>query len=181
MLEDQTFGLLSTKTGALLANTCWNIGFYTHIVFGGIALLTGWLQFNENLLKKRIKLHRLLGKIYVICVLLSAIAGIGIGFWATGGIISAAGFVGLGLVWFGTTLLAYLKIKAHQLEEHRKLMIFSYAACFAAVTLRLWLPTLMAITGDFMLAYKMLAWLCWVPNLLVATLVIKRLKPYKNT
>ncbi|GAB4428835.1 MAG: hypothetical protein OHK0039_47410 [Bacteroidia bacterium] len=50
--------------------------------------------------------------------------------------------------------------------------MISYAACFAAVTLRLWLPILTALLGDFLPAYRIVAWLCWVPNLLVALAVI---------
>lgn len=178
ILQDRTFGLLSTKSPELLADTFWNIGFYTHIIFGGIALLIGWLQFHQKLLRKKAALHRLIGKVYVVSVLLSALAGIGIGFTATGGLIASVGFICLGIVWFTTTLLAYLKIRAFQIEQHRKLMIYSYAACFAAVTLRVWLPLLMIVSGDYLVAYIIVSWLCWVPNMVVANLIVKKLKPY---
>ena len=56
------FGLLYSKSDALLANTLWNIGFYGHITFGGLALLTGWSQFSKRLRNKRLQLHRNLGK-----------------------------------------------------------------------------------------------------------------------
>ena len=56
-------GLLSMKSPELLSDTFWNIGFYGHIVFGGIALLIGWTQFSKRLRTKRIKLHRNLGKV----------------------------------------------------------------------------------------------------------------------
>ncbi len=36
---DRHFGLLQTKDVLVLQNLFWNIGFYTHIVFGGLALL----------------------------------------------------------------------------------------------------------------------------------------------
>lgn len=178
ILQDRTFGLLSTKSPELLADTFWNIGFYTHIIFGGIALLIGWLQFHQKLLRKKAALHRLIGKVYVVSVLLSALAGIGTGFTATGGLIASVGFICLGIVWFTTTLLAYLKIRAFQIEQHRKLMIYSYAACFAAVTLRVWLPLLMIVSGDYLVAYLIVSWLCWVPNMVVANLIVKKLKPY---
>lgn len=179
ILEDRTFGLLSTKRAELLANTFWNMGFYTHIIFGGIALLVGWMQFNQKLLQNNSSLHRRIGKVYVVSVLLSSLAGIGIGFAATGGPIASTGFISLGLIWFSTTLMAYQKIRTSEIEQHRKLMIYSYAACFAAVTLRIWLPPLMFIYGDFESAYKIVAWLCWVPNLIVASFIVKRLKPYQ--
>lgn len=136
-LRDRTFGLLSSKSNELLASPLWNTGFYAHIIFGGIALLIGWLQFDSRLRLRNPAPHRAVGKIYVVAVLVSSLAGIGLGFFATGGIIPSAGFVSLGIVWFTTTLLAYRKIKDLQIEPHRRLMIYSYAACFAAVTLRI--------------------------------------------
>jgi hypothetical protein len=146
---------------------------------GGIALLIGWLQFSTKLRLRNLSTHIVIGKIYIISVLCSAVASIGLGFFATGGFITSTGFICLGVIWFTTTLLAYLKIKNMQIEQHRRLMIYSYAACFAAVTLRIWLPVLITIFGDFIVAYSIVAWLCWVPNLVVANLIVRKLKPYQ--
>jgi len=165
------FPLLNSKTQELLSSVIWNIGFYTHISLGGIALLVGWSQFSEKFRKRNIRLHRIIGKIYVMSVLVSALTGIYIGYFATGGIISAIGFISLGIIWFYTTLKAFLEIKKGRVEQHRKMMIYSYAACFAAVTLRLMLPLLVFIFNDFITACQMVAWLCWIPNLLIAHFV----------
>ncbi len=173
-LVDRKFGLLNSKSVELLTNTFWNIGFYTHIIFGGIALLTGWTQFSPKMRNRRMALHRKLGKVYVIAVLLSALAGIYIGFFATGGLISSTGFICLGIIWFYTTLKAYLYIKRGEVEKHQKIMVYSYAACFAAVTLRIWLPILTMLYGNFSKAYLVVAWLSWVPNLLVAYLLTRK-------
>lgn len=109
---------------------------------------------------------------------MSALCGIYIGYYATGGMIPAVGFISLGIIWFYTTLKAFLEIKEGRIWEHEKMMIYSYAACFAAVTLRLLLPLLIVIFNDFITAYQMVAWLCWVPNLMVAYFII--LKKSKN-
>lgn len=170
-LIDRKFGLLNSKSAELLSNTFWNIGFYTHIILGGVALLIGWTQFSPKMRNRRMVLHRKLGKAYVVSVLLSALAGIYIGFFATGGWVSSAGFICLGVVWFYTTLKAYLYIKDGEIVKHQKMMVFSYAACFAAVTLRIWLPILTIMFGDFFKAYLVVAWLCWIPNLIVAYLI----------
>ena len=119
-------------------------------------------------------LHRQIGKLYIISVLLSAIAGIYVGFFATGGLVSSFGFICLGIIWFYTTLMAYIHIKNKRINKHRKMMIYSYAACFAAVTLRIWLPLLILFFGDFITAYKIVAWLCWVPNLIIANLIVRK-------
>ncbi|WP_145859021.1 DUF2306 domain-containing protein [Pedobacter suwonensis] len=173
-LIDRKFGLLNSKSAELLSNTFWNIGFYTHIILGGVALLIGWTQFSPKMRNRRMVLHRKLGKAYVVSVLLSALAGIYIGFFATGGWVSSAGFICLGVVWFYTTLKAYLYIKNSEIVKHQKMMVFSYAVCFAAVTLRIWLPILTIMFGDFFKAYLVVAWLCWIPNLIVAYLITNK-------
>ena len=68
-----------------------------------------------------------------------------------------------------------MSIKEGNIKRHQKFMIYSYAACFAAVTLRIWLPALIAIYQDFIPAYRIVAWLCWVPNIMVAYFIVKRL------
>ncbi len=173
---DEKFGLLNTKPLELLSDLVWRTAFYIHIILGGLALLVGWPQFNKKWRIKRLDIHRLLGKIYVTSVFASSLAGIFIGFQATGGLISKAGFISLGIIWFFSTLQAFLWIKKKDIIRHEKFMIFSYAACFAAVTLRLWLPLLIIyFEGEFIPAYRIVSWLCWVPNLIVAWVLVKRM------
>ena len=171
---DRKFGLLQSKTDELLHNIFWNIGFYTHIILGGIALLFGWSQFGAKRRNKNLQLHRKVGKVYVIAALLSALAGIYISLFATGGIIATLGFMCLGIIWFYTTLLAYQTIKKGNTTKHQKLMIYSYAACFSAVTLRIYLPLLTIGLHDFTKAYLIVAWLCWVPNIVVAYYLVRQ-------
>jgi Predicted membrane protein (DUF2306) len=171
---DRKFGLLGSKSDSLLQGVPWNIGFYTHIILGGLALLTGWPQFLSGLRDRRPVMHRRMGLVYLVAVLGNSLAGIGIGFFVTGGLIAAAGFISLGVIWFTTTLLAFLAIRKGEVLRHQALMTYSYAATFAAVTLRVWLPILMKIFGGFETAYLIVAWLCWVPNLLVARWIVGR-------
>ncbi|MES2330832.1 MAG: DUF2306 domain-containing protein [Bacteroidota bacterium] len=167
------FGLRSSKSAELLANAIWNIGFYTHITLGGIALLTGWTQFGSKFRNRNLTLHRRIGKVYVFAVLISSTAGICIACFATGGLIPSVGFICLGVVWFSTTLMAYINIRNNRVEQHKRMMIYSYATCFAAVTLRIYLPLLVSAMGSFVPAYRIVAWLCWVPNLIVAYWIIR--------
>jgi uncharacterized membrane protein len=173
---DRRFGLLQSKSNELLASNFWNLGFYTHIILGGLALLIGWTQFSTSFRNKNLQLHRKLGKVYVISVLFSSLAGIYIGFFATGGIISKLGFICLGFVWLSSTLIAYQYIRKGQIERHQKMMIYSYAACLAAVTLRIWLPVLSITFHNFIVAYTIVAWLCWVPNIIVANIISRRIE-----
>lgn len=172
---DRKFGLLSSKSEELLNNTFWNIGFYTHILLGGLALLIGWMQFSSSFRNKNLLLHRRIGMVYFIAAVLSSVAGIYIGFFATGGLPAALGFISLGVLWLTTTVMAYTSIRKGLVTKHQKMMIYSYAACFAAVTLRIWLPLLAMAFGNFVTAYVIVAWLCWVPNLVVANLIARRI------
>lgn len=173
---DPRFGLLSTKTDALLASTVYNIAFYSHIIPGGIALLAGWSQFNSTFRNRHLQTHRMLGKIYLACVLVSGTAGLYIAMHATGGWPSVAAFSILALLWLYTTLMAYRYIIRGDQRRHEITMVFSYALCFAAVTLRIWLFVLIGITGDYFIAYPIAAWLCWVPNLFFAYFFTRKMQ-----
>ena len=168
-------GLLGSKNLEVLSNKAWQIAFYSHIYFGGISLLTGWSQFSKKLRAKRLTLHRLLGKIYVVAVLISAIAGFYAAIYANGGIVAKLGFSFLAIGWFYTTLNAYTTIKRKEIQKHRKWMIRSYSLTLAAVTLRLWmhiLPNLLGISFDD--SYIIISWLCWVPNIIIAEIYIRK-------
>lgn len=171
-LIDRRFGLLSTKSTELLSNSFWNFSFYGHIIFGGLALLIGWLQFNDKIRLKWSSFHRIIGRIYFISVLISGFCGLYIALYATGGIICVLGFLSLGIVWLISTFLGFNAIIKGNIALHRKFMIISYAVCFSAVTLRIWLPLLTIVLNDFTSAYRIVAWLCWVPNILVSYKII---------
>lgn len=175
-LMDPPFGVLRLKHPSLLENIWFQIGFNVHIIFGGIALATGWFQFNKRWRNANLNRHRILGRIYIITAILSSSAGLYIAQYATGGLFTALGFFCLGLFWFYSTFFGFWAIRQYNILGHQQLMIISFAACFAAVTLRIWLPLLEWLTGDFMTAYPIVAWLCWVPNILVAGWIIMKQK-----
>lgn len=170
-------GFLTNKEPGLRENILWQAAFYLHVTFGGVALLLGGFQFIEPLRNRFISLHRRFGKIYVLSVFISAAAGLGIALFADAGPISKIGFALLAVAWFYTNYKAFSEIKKGNILEHRAWMIRCYSLTFAAVTLRFILPFELAVLGlDFPTAYRIVAWLCWVPNLLVAELLVYRLR-----
>ena len=175
LIIDRTFGLLKSKSALLLGNVFWNVGFYTHIIFGGLALLVGWVQFNSRLRQRKMSVHRIIGKVYLIAALLSSVASIYIAFYATGGIVATLGFLSLGCIWFYSTIRSYIYIKNGCIDLHQYMATYSYAACFSAVTLRIFLPLLIFIFHDFIKAYTIVAWLFWVPNIIVAYFLVVKL------
>ncbi len=169
-----SFDLLKIKEKVVLDNVLWSIGFYTHVTFGGIALLIGWTQFSKKLRVRNIKVHQLIGKIYIFTALLSAFSSIYISFFSTGGPLAAIGFLSMSIIWFYTTVKAFLSIRAKNILEHERMMIYSYATCFAGVTFRIWNPLFIFLFDNFLAAYCFTAWWSWVPNLFIAYLLNNR-------
>lgn len=174
LLADKPIALLLSKSVELLSSNIYNTFFYTHIMLGGIALLIGWLQFSEKLRRNYIKLHRTIGKIYVASVLISGPAGFYIALFASGGFSPKLGFSIGALLWTIFTYLGYSSIRKGNIETHRKFMMYSYAGTFGAVTLRLWLPLLILAFGEFLMAYQIVAWLSWIPNMIMVYIILNK-------
>ena len=161
------FPFLQTK-GTLPSETYWSIAFYIHVGSAGVALSIGWIQFWKRFRLQNINRHRLIGKIYVTMVLIFAsTSGQFLAWYSNDGFPTHLGFACLSLVWFYSTLKAYLAIRRNDIVTHRRWMTRSYAITFAAVTLRTWFPLFQFALGfsrhD---AYTAASWFCWVPNLL---------------
>ena len=146
-----------------------------HIVGAMLAILIGPFQFLPGIRKGRwLKVHRWLGRTYLLSVLVGGIGGLYMAPFAYGGIISRLGFGALAILWLYSAYRAYRHIRNKELEAHRHWMIRNYALTFAGVMLRLWVPISGAVGIDFNTAYVMIGWMCWVPNLLVAEWIIRR-------
>jgi len=148
-----------------------------HIIGAMAAIIIGPFQFLDGIRKGRwLKIHRWLGRIYLLGVLFGGFGGLYMARLAYGGLPAQLGFAVLGLLWLFTGWMAYILIRNKELERHREWMIRNYALTFAGVMLRLWLPLLTSIGLDFTIAYIAVAWLCWIPNLFVAQWLIHRNK-----
>ena len=90
------------------------------------------------------------------------------------GPVAGSGFFLLALVWLGTTGAAYVAARKRDFDSHRRWMIRSAALTFAAVTLRLYLGLTMAGGLPFDPSYTVIAWACWVPNLIAVELWARR-------
>lgn len=142
--------------------------FLAHVAAAPIALATGAVQFLPRLRARRPGLHRWTGRLYGVAVLIGGVAGLGLAFHAIGGPVGGWGFGLLAVLWLGITAQAIRLAMARRIAEHRVWMIRSFALTFAAVTLRLQLPLLFALGMDYPDASRILAWSCWVPNLILA-------------
>ena len=138
-----------------------------HLFGGAVALGTGGWQLNVGIRFRRVAIHRWLGRIYVVAVVIGAGgAGVMAGM-SLHGMVTHLGFGFLAIGWLGTTLLGYRAIRRGEKETHRAWMLRSYALTLAAVTLRIYLPLSQIVGLPFAPSYEVISWLCWVPNLFV--------------
>ena len=126
-----------------------------HTLSGVIALLAGPVQFSSRLRRRYLKLHRVLGRIYVISVFMGAMTGIAL----------AAGRPGLpgtsmqAAAWIVCTTAAVITARNRQIAQHRQWMARSYAVTFTFVSsrvLNLW-PRYWSHLGDSLSAVGVIA------------------------
>lgn len=150
---------------------------YGHLGASAIAMIVGPFQHNSWLRSRFLQVHRWLGRVYVIAVMLGGTAGLVLATRSEAGIVTHLGFGLLAILWLLTTGAAYLRIRARDQAAHRRWMTRSFALTFAAVTLRIYIPVSMALGIPFESAYRVISWIAWVPNLIVAEWLIFRRRP----
>jgi uncharacterized membrane protein len=126
-----------------------------HTFCGILALLAGPTQFSSRLRQRHLKVHRVLGRIYVISVFIGALTGIAL----------AAGRPGLpgtsvqAAAWMVCTTAAFITARNRQIAQHRQWMVRSYAVTFTFVSsrvLNLW-PLYWSHLGDTLAAVGVIA------------------------
>jgi uncharacterized membrane protein len=151
------------------------LAIYLHVFASAFALALGPLQFAARLRARLPALHRWAGRLYLgFGVLVGGLAGMYVAFNAFGGPIARVGFICLAAAWLFTGFKAYQSIRSRDVASHRRWMVRNFSLTFAAVTLRLWLPGLIVSGAPMAVAYPLVAWLCWVPNVIVAELLFNK-------
>ncbi|QQQ27051.1 DUF2306 domain-containing protein [Chryseobacterium indoltheticum] len=149
--------------------------FYTHVYTSIFVLLAGFLA----ILRKDFRLknfHRNAGKIYIFLILLfAAPSGIYMGIFANGGFLSKISFIILGSLWWFFTFKAYQLARQKKYKEHKQWMWRSFALTISALTLRIWKVIIVYLFHpNPMDVYQIIAWLGWVPNILLIEYLITK-------
>jgi uncharacterized membrane protein len=161
------------------------VAFLAHVLFGGLALLLGPWQFARLLRTRRPRVHRVLGWCAATCILAASAAALVLAPVNTAGMVGFFGFGGLAVLWAYSTVRAVRAARRRAYAEHQAWMIRSFALTYAAVTLRLWLLLLILVQVPFLSgadagdvaqanAYAAVPFLAWLPNLVVAELMVRR-------
>lgn len=154
------------------------VGIGLHIFASSLALLLGPWQFSTRLRARAPRWHRWSGRVYLgVAVLIGGSAGLYMAAFAVGGAVARAGFACMAIAWLWTGAAAYAAIRRGDVATHRRWMIRNFALSLAAVTLRLYLPPAFMLGIPFESSYPVIAWVSWVPNLLVAQWIATRKRP----
>ncbi|WP_454713929.1 DUF2306 domain-containing protein [Caulobacter segnis] len=161
-----------TTPKAALGNPLGVPWLVVHIAGAVTALVLGSLQFLPVL--RRANAHRWIGRTYVLGCLVGGVAGLILAPGSSAGPIASAGFGSLAVLWIAVNLLGWRAALQGRFAEHRRWMIRSWALTLAAVTLRLYLPAVLVLDVPFLPWYRAISFLCWVPNLLIAEVYLRR-------
>jgi len=160
-----TFAIVAHVSGAVVA----------HVSGAVVALLLGPFQLLAALRRlPRRSIHRWIGRAYLGGVAVSGVFGFYMAWIAFAGPVAQIGFMALSIAWLYTAWRAYRAIRSRQVDTHRRWMIRNYALTFAAVTLRGWVGVSIATGLDFEASYRVIAWIAWVPNLLIVEWFVRQ-------
>jgi hypothetical protein len=154
-----------------------------HVLSGMLALAVGPLQFVGKIRRRFLRLHRCFGVIYIASCTGLGLSGLVLATTSYAGWTTSLAFGLLGLSMLFTTWTALRMVLARRIGDHRRWMIRSFSLIFAGVMLRIMSPFYELLHGLGLVsfssetAYIWIAWLCWVPNLLIAVWITRRPKP----
>jgi uncharacterized membrane protein len=126
-----------------------------HTLAGTLALLIGPINFSSRIRQHHLRLHRTLGYVYAISVLVGSFTGIAL----------AAGRPGLpgtsmqAAAWMVCTAVAVVTARNRQINVHRQWMARSYAVTFTFVSSRVLnlVPAYWSHLGDVLSAVGVIA------------------------
>ena len=145
-----------------------------HFFIAGLSLVLAPIQLSSALRRRVPALHRFLGWLYSVSVLVGSITGFTLALNAQGGVPSRVSFIAMSMMWPLFTGLAIWRAIAGDYAAHRRWMFRSVALTYSAVTLRLVLGIgFGALQLPFIPVYIAAAWLGWSINLAVCEILLR--------
>lgn len=154
-------------------------GIRFHIAVVAAAIIVAPWQFARTIRNRFPLVHRTMGRTYLVSGFVGIATGTVIALGSAQGLIAGFGFLFLGIAWLMVTTVAYRMILRRDYEAHRRWMLRSFALIFGAVTLRLYIPVSNLVGIEFESSYPVIAWINWVPNILLMEWWIRREAPHR--
>jgi uncharacterized membrane protein len=153
-----------------------------HGLPGSLALMLGMFQFSNRLRQRYLGVHRMMGRIYVGCVLISAPTAVVVSFvLATPTLLMASAIQSVG--WLATTGTGLYCARSGNIQQHREWMMRSYPFAMVFVITRALnaVPAIarMGLIGIETVVWTVIAWACLLPSLVIAwqSLATSRRRP----
>ncbi len=142
-----------------------------HGIPGALALFLGYFQFSDRIRKRYLQVHRVMGRIYVVSVLISAPVSILVSLYlGTPTLLMASIIQSIG--WIVTTGTGLYCIRTHNIQQHREWMTRSYpfAMVFVFVRTITAIPAVnhMGQLGVITTVWSVLATACFLPSFIIA-------------
>jgi uncharacterized membrane protein len=139
-----------------------------HAFFGGLAMLLGAFQFSNRLRARYLKVHRILGYVYIVSVFISAPLAIPMAKRIDSlSLTAASGVQAFG--WMVTAAIALYCVRQGNITQHRRWMIRSYPFAMVFTVARIIIPIppilKMGLTGVEMVVWTTIALAAILPNI----------------
>ena len=146
---------------------------FPHIVVAILALVIGPFQFWPQIRNGYPKVHRILGRIYVVSALLGAASGMVMAVISSRGLVNDTGLFGLGFAGLLTTGMAYIAIRKRNFIQHKQWMVRSYVVIFGFVTVRSITTVMLHYGFSNPDRFGVATWACWAVPLLFTEVAIQ--------
>lgn len=110
-----------------------------HAIFAGIALVMGAFQFSNRLRSRHLRVHRVMGYIYIVCVAIGAPMAIPLAMRITTPSLVAASAVQT-FGWMFCTAVALYCVRTGNIQQHRRWMFRGYPFAMVFTFARLIIP-----------------------------------------
>lgn len=172
--ENRRFYLFTPEALGKYIDVKWVI--ISHIFCGSVALLSGPLLLWEYFRNRFLKIHRLLGKMYVIAILISGLGALYLTF-TTGLQVNLPYSFALQIqifAWLTSTGLAYWAVRKRKMIQHKEWMARSYIVtlAFLAQVMLFKIPFIVAL--GFAEFFPTVVWFSWSVPLFLYQLDLSR-------
>jgi uncharacterized membrane protein len=142
-----------------------------HGIPGAVALALGFFQFSSRLRQRYLPVHRIMGRIYVACVFISAPAAVLVSHRLPHPTLFMASVI-QSLGWLLTTATALYCVRTGRIQQHREWMTRSYPFAMVFVVVRV-INSIPAVKAAGPLAgattvWSVIAVACFLPSFVIA-------------
>jgi hypothetical protein len=147
---------------------------WMHIGGGALGIVLGALQWSTPWHRTYPRLHRGIGRAYLLAMLLASAGAAGLIATSPAGLAFRIAFAATALAWLLTAFAGFTAIRARRQQAHRRWMVRGYLITLSPITFRAMIrvPGVMELAPPTVMIPALL-WLSWVAPLLVHEAAIR--------